>query len=122
MEEDGDCGGHAEREWMAFAGSFEEGDQRGDTGGGKEHGEEGVVSRVDEGVEEGNHAAEDFVGVGYIGVCEAIWMRGKVGVAYGGHFEFEARLDEGLVEDKIQGGKGEEGEDEEGKQNIWWKG
>lgn len=49
-------------------------------------------------------------------------MRGETGVAYGRDVELEAGLDEGPVEDEVEGGKGEEGEDEEGKQNIWWDG
>ena len=87
LEEDADGGGHAEDEWTAVAGSFEEGDQPDDANGGEEHGEEGFVGWVDEGVKEDGHAAEDFVGAGNIGVCEAIWMRGEVGVAYGIYFE-----------------------------------
>lgn len=83
MEEDADGGGHVKGGWMTVAGSFEEGDQRGYTDGGEEHGEEGVVGWVDESVEEGDHAAEEFVGVGCIGVCDAIRMRDNVGVAYG---------------------------------------
>jgi hypothetical protein len=120
LEEDADGGGHVEGGRMAVAGSFEEGDQRSDTDGGEEHGKEGVVGWVNEGVEEGDHATEEFVGVGYICVCDAISMRGNAGVAYGGHFELEASLDEGLVEDEIHGDKGEKGKDEEGKYNIWW--
>lgn len=69
-------------------------------------------------MEEDDHAAEKFVCVSYVGVWEAIWMRGLVGVAYDRQVEIEASLDEGLVENEIRGGKGKQGEDEEGKQNI----
>lgn len=114
LKEDTDSGGHAQGEWMVVSGSFEEGNQSDDTDGGKEHGEKGVVGWVHEGVEEDNHAAEDVVGVWYIGVWEAIWIRGEARFTYGRHVMFEASLDEGLVEDEVYGGKGDDGEDEEG--------
>lgn len=114
LEEDTDGGGYAEWERTTIAGGFEEGDQRDDAYDREERSEKGIVGSVHEGVEEGDHAAEGPVCLGVIGVCEAIWMRGEARVAYGLYSELEASLDEGLVDDEAEGGKREEGEDEEG--------